>query len=169
MTQIHRPTAADAYIIPFRRWVDTRGGHGPFGINMVSDDFLKAVGPRLTNDELMDRYHSHTKNCKACSAALKKCEDFQTFCRVLSPALLLAASLAAATAANLTAAKSAMLAFALPVVGAAVQLTLPQLWTAAGWLGAVGLAIWAASFWVEGFKVTRFIRGVYPPPRNQKH
>lgn len=61
-------------------------------------DVLQAAGPRQPREELLDRYHSHTKHCKACSGALRNTRRGITMTSIAAPALALASAVAAAAA-----------------------------------------------------------------------
>ncbi len=55
------PTKADLYISEFRNWFN----------NYNADPFPgESLPPLLSKEQLLDRYHSHTKNCSTCSTAL---------------------------------------------------------------------------------------------------
>ena len=56
------PTAADEYVAALHRWIKNHSNE-PF-----KDQTLPS---RLPVDALMDRYHSHTVNCRSCSTALR--------------------------------------------------------------------------------------------------
>jgi hypothetical protein len=58
----HRPSCCR------RNWLETAGGGGPFG--RQNADWLRRAGPRLSDEQLLDHYHSHTKHCAACTRAL---------------------------------------------------------------------------------------------------
>jgi phenylpropionate dioxygenase-like ring-hydroxylating dioxygenase large terminal subunit len=55
------PTKADLYVSELRQWV-----------NLYHADPFPAqdLPPALSKEQLLDRYHSHTKNCRSCSQAL---------------------------------------------------------------------------------------------------
>jgi phenylpropionate dioxygenase-like ring-hydroxylating dioxygenase large terminal subunit len=55
-------TRADAFVAELRKWVN----------GFDADPFPgQSLPPALATEELLDRYHSHTKKCASCSAALK--------------------------------------------------------------------------------------------------
>jgi phenylpropionate dioxygenase-like ring-hydroxylating dioxygenase large terminal subunit len=55
------PTKADLYVSELRQWVNL----------YHSDPFPQQdLPPALSKEQLLDRYHSHTKNCRSCSQAL---------------------------------------------------------------------------------------------------
>ena len=56
------PTKADLYVSELRQWVSLYHAD-PFPENELP--------PALSKEQLLDRYHSHTKNCASCSQALK--------------------------------------------------------------------------------------------------
>lgn len=162
----YMPTSADAFVNAFRTWVAKTGGGGPFG-RLSPEEFLRAIGPRQTEEQLLDRYHSHTKHCRSCSAALEFVERTQTVLRVLSPAMILVASLCAAAAAGATSAPAAAVALSLPLLGQVGMVAAPSLWTASGVLGAGGLVAWVVAMALERYR-SSFLVGTYPPPRNYK-
>jgi hypothetical protein len=55
------PSRADRYVMALHQWVVDHGGL-PFP--------GQSLPPRLDRDSLMERYHSHTEHCRACSGAL---------------------------------------------------------------------------------------------------
>ena len=56
------PTKADLYVSELRQWVSL----------YHADPFPESkLPPALSKEQLLDRYHSHTKNCASCSQALK--------------------------------------------------------------------------------------------------
>jgi phenylpropionate dioxygenase-like ring-hydroxylating dioxygenase large terminal subunit len=57
------PTKADVYVAALHRWINGNGGE-PFA--------GQPLPPRQGTDVLMDRYHSHTVNCRSCSTALRR-------------------------------------------------------------------------------------------------
>ena len=57
------PTAADVYVAALHRWLNANGGE-PFA--------GQPLPPRQNQEALMDRYHSHTVNCRSCSQALQR-------------------------------------------------------------------------------------------------
>jgi phenylpropionate dioxygenase-like ring-hydroxylating dioxygenase large terminal subunit len=62
------PTKADLYVSELRQWVNLYHAD-PF----PDRDF----SPAITREQLLDRYHSHTKNCASCSGALKNIQKTQ--------------------------------------------------------------------------------------------
>ena len=57
------PTSADIYVAALHRWLNANGGE-PFA--------GQPLPARQTTTKLMDRYHSHTINCRSCSIALTR-------------------------------------------------------------------------------------------------
>jgi phenylpropionate dioxygenase-like ring-hydroxylating dioxygenase large terminal subunit len=55
------PTGADLYVRQLHRWVREVGG-GPFPGS--------ALPPRQLSEPLLERWHAHTRHCRACSGAL---------------------------------------------------------------------------------------------------
>lgn len=58
----------------------------------------QAAGPRQSREQLLDRYHSHTKNCKACSGALRNTRRGIAVVGFIGMAAALASAVAAAAA-----------------------------------------------------------------------
>ena len=56
------PTKADLYVSELRQWISLYNAD-PFGD--------RDLPPALSKEELLDRYHSHTKKCASCIQALK--------------------------------------------------------------------------------------------------
>jgi hypothetical protein len=91
----HMPGASDAFVSGFRTWLNSVGGGGPFG--PMDEAWLVAAGPRQPLDSLLDHYHSHTKNCSICTAALKRVKAAKIVARALAVAGAVAALASAAT------------------------------------------------------------------------
>ncbi|MEY2985193.1 MAG: hypothetical protein RLZZ568_1810 [Cyanobacteriota bacterium] len=63
------PTKADLFVAKFRQWITT----------YQVDPFPgQSLPPRLTTEQLMDRYHSHTQHCRSCRTGLRTIETLQT-------------------------------------------------------------------------------------------
>ena len=76
------PTKADLYVSELRQWVNLYHAD-PFGDRQLP--------PALSKEELLDRYHSHTKNCRSCSQALsniKKIKQIAIAMPILTWAIL---------------------------------------------------------------------------------
>ena len=84
----YMPTKADVYVSAFRKWiVDVAGGGPAWPKGMPTD-----LPPQETTREaLLDRYHSHTINCKSCASALAKIGKARKALRVLTFVALAAA------------------------------------------------------------------------------
>lgn len=72
------PTKADRFVFEFRQW------YSQFGADPFPGQTLTH---RQSREQLLDRYHSHTKHCKSCRTALKR---FTIARQVLGAAILLA-------------------------------------------------------------------------------
>ncbi len=69
------PTKADAYIFELRNWFN----------NYQADPFPgESLPPLLTKEQLLERYHSHTKKCSSCSKALANIQNLRTFCGIIA-------------------------------------------------------------------------------------
>ena len=54
------PTKADVFVFEYRQWLN----------NYQADPFPdQKFKPALTNEQLLDRYHSHTEHCNSCRGA----------------------------------------------------------------------------------------------------
>ena len=69
------PTKADLYVSELRQWVNLYQGD-PFP--------SQALPPALPKEQLLDRYHSHTKNCASCSQALKNIKKLKVIAIALT-------------------------------------------------------------------------------------
>lgn len=145
---------------------------------------LQAAGPRLEKDALLDRFHSHTANCKVCSGALHNIQRARSVLKYTIGTLAVSAAILAAVA--LSAANSPTQAYDLQqhaqgksMWSAAGQLVLQLARKALGTSSPGGLmasaafciglavALVAARSYLEKTG-DKFIHGVYPPPRNVK-
>lgn len=90
------PGASDTYVTTFRTWLRNVAGGGPFGPQ--DQQWLQAAGPRLDQEALLDRFHSHTKYCKACTGALHNTRWFIAALGAVQSAVLFVAAVAAAGA-----------------------------------------------------------------------
>lgn len=93
-------SSADTLSKIFRMWLDnaaeatrrTKDKHADLiveaavGVSSDGTSPYPAVS-QLSRRELLDRYESHTKNCKICSKALLKLEKKQRFLKILQPTL----------------------------------------------------------------------------------
>jgi phenylpropionate dioxygenase-like ring-hydroxylating dioxygenase large terminal subunit len=84
----YMPTKADVYVSAFRKWITEIAGGGPAWPKGMST----ALPPQETTREaLLDRYHSHTINCKSCAKALANIGKARKALRVLTFVALAAA------------------------------------------------------------------------------
>ena len=65
------PCQADVYVAALHRWLTAHGGEPFDGVSLP---------PRQNLDLLMDRYHSHTRHCRSCSAALRRLRALRPWC-----------------------------------------------------------------------------------------
>jgi len=129
----YMPSAADAYVQAFRNWLTEHAeGRPPWPAGVQP-----ALPPRQSREELLDRYHSHTANCRSCSAALANLVRARKALRVASLVSL--------------AACAALVARSAPVYLAVV----------AG-VASAGLALLREQL---GDLVRKMHQGPYPPPR----
>ncbi|KAG2447658.1 hypothetical protein HYH02_007574 [Chlamydomonas schloesseri] len=63
----HMPAPADGSVVATRQWLDTHGRHLP---TCAPEDATR-MPPCMSKAEVLERYHQHTKNCRACSQALR--------------------------------------------------------------------------------------------------
>ena len=63
------PTKADLYVSELRQWVNL------YNADPFKDDSLPAPLPK---EQLLDRYHSHTKHCASCRDALQNIQKIKT-------------------------------------------------------------------------------------------
>lgn len=69
-------TSADLLVSTYRKWLQTKGGGGPM---------KKMSEPNsVTRRELLDRYTSHTSQCKPCQRGLKLLNTIANVCKILS-------------------------------------------------------------------------------------
>lgn len=113
------PTKADRYVGAFRQWLTRHGGNGVAYVNGSSDVQLPPLIAK--REDLLDRYHSHTKQCMCCSGALEGFKKAQK-------ALYLLAIMATAAGAVLTATPQRYVAVAVGVLAALVA------WYLNGWI-----------------------------------
>ncbi len=65
------PTKADLFVLEFHKWID-RYGVDPFP--------GQSLPPRLTKEQLLDRYNSHTIHCASCRGALQNIDRIRLVC-----------------------------------------------------------------------------------------
>ena len=144
---------------------------------------MQATGQRLDRDALLDRFQSHTANCKACSSTLHTIQKSRTVLKYIIGSLAVGAAILAAVA--LSSGNTSVDALAAKqgssggVIAAGGQLLLTLTRKIVG-SGDPGSVMASAAFCV-GLAVvllggraylsqmeSKFIHGVYPPPRNVK-
>ena len=124
-------TEADSFVSELRRWVN----------KYEADPFpQQSLPPRLSNEELLDRYHSHTKKCASCSKALARIKQLRMACILLSVLAWVSIALV-------------MLLQGESVILPAVISTTGFLLFGGAWLGL-------------GKLESRFYKGIEIPPRN---
>lgn len=145
--------------------------------------FVQAAGPRLDRDALLDRFQSHTANCKVCSSTLHTIQQTRTVLKYLIGSLAVGAAVLAAVA--LSASNSSVEALAAQqgssqgifAAGGQLLLNLTRKVVGSGNPGAVmasaafcaGLAVVLVASRAYLSKMeSKFINGTYPPPRNVK-
>jgi hypothetical protein len=149
------PGASDSYVTEFRRWLEKTAGGGPFGPQNAA--WLQAAGPRLTKDELLEHYHSHTENCSICKTALARLKVVRAVAAVLAVAGGVTAIAAAVTQ-----------AVSLRQAASTASTSLLSLPAAPFVLGGLALAVVAGAVWAWCFKtIPRFFKGEHPPARNR--
>lgn len=144
---------------------------------------MQAAGPRLGRDALLDRFQSHTANCKVCSQTLHTIQQARTVLKYLIGSLAVGAAILAAV--SLSASSSSVQASVAQqeaswgIFAAGGQLLLNVVRRIVG-SGNPGAVMASAAFCVAMAVVllagraylskmeSKFIHGVYPPPRNVK-
>ena len=128
------PTKADLYVYELHQWLNL----------YHADPFPnRDLPPTLTKEQLLDRYHSHTKNCASCSQALKNLKKI----KIMAIALVI---LTWAT---------------IPLLSLFIDISSP--WTVASL--AASLLISSLTWWQLNKLERKFYRGVEIPPRNLKN
>jgi hypothetical protein len=70
-SQLFMPTASDTSVRAFRSWFKNEGqGQPKWAVGISNSDSSSSSSGDLTREALLERYHSHTKNCKSCREAL---------------------------------------------------------------------------------------------------
>jgi phenylpropionate dioxygenase-like ring-hydroxylating dioxygenase large terminal subunit len=125
------PTKADQFVTALRKWVNDYRAE-PFGDSPLP--------PPLSNQVLLDRYHSHTEKCASCRRALANIQKLRTATAVLGAiALVLTPLLAVLTAPN---------SLPLVLIFTLLSLTAGVIW------------------WILGKLERQFYEGRAIPPRN---
>jgi phenylpropionate dioxygenase-like ring-hydroxylating dioxygenase large terminal subunit len=108
------PTRADRFVLALRQWVN----------QYDADPFPgEPLTPPLSTEQLLDRYHSHTKHCASCRNALAKVQQLKTLVPIVAVIVWATLPLLAVTLGS-------SLLFA--TVGAIVPLILGAVWLALG-------------------------------------
>jgi hypothetical protein len=147
-------------LVPRRNWMANEAGGGPFG--PMDASWLQRAGPRLSDEQLLDHYHSHTKHCSICRPALRNMRLARTAAAVVGIASAAVAAMALMLQfAGQLATGSALL----PAVQSAVQqgAGLISLACSAAAVAAVSLLVWS---WCAK-QIPRFFTGRRPHARNR--
>jgi len=174
------PYSSDAFVATFHNWMRNWGGHGPFG--PMDKQWLQGAGPSLTQEQLLDRYHTHTKGCSSCSHALKALETAQRLlviggiaCTVFSCLGTVAMLLCAASQGHGIQAAAAGAAVAQASAAPWLLRPLVHHWGSAVPPGAqagiiltllVAAALCVLLHWATSRAKQKYLRGTWPPPRN---
>ena len=85
----YMPSKADVYVSAFRKWIkDIAGGSPAWPKGMEN----RLPPQETTKEALLDRFHSHTVNCKSCAVALANLTRVRKVLRVASLVALAAAA-----------------------------------------------------------------------------
>ena len=125
------PTKADLYVSELHQWINL----------YHADPFPdRNLPPALPKSELLDRYHSHTKNCASCSQALKTIQQLK------------------------------QIAIAIPILTwvtiplLSLLVTFPANWIAVSL--SITLLVFSLIWWQLNKLERKFYRGKETPPRN---
>lgn len=69
------PTKADLYVSQLRQWVNS------YNADLFAEEEYSAPLPK---EQLLDRYHSHTKNCASCRGALSNIQKLKTISGIIA-------------------------------------------------------------------------------------
>ncbi len=100
----HTPAAADVTVNAFRRYATAAArATREVGNDSAADAILPSTGylDNLPRSEMLDRYESHTKNCKICSNALEKAKTKKKRLETIQSGLTGAVGASAATLAGI--------------------------------------------------------------------
>ena len=143
---------------------------------------LQAAGPRLDRNALLDRFHSHTANCKGCSTTLHSIQKARTILKYSIGSLVTSAAILAAVALSASHSTAEVVAVeqgknGIFAAGGGLLLKLARSFVGSGNPAAVMassafcVALAVASLALRAYLQTtadKFVHGVYPPPRNVK-
>ncbi|KAL4424531.1 hypothetical protein ABPG77_010111 [Micractinium sp. CCAP 211/92] len=156
----YMPAASDAYVSGFRTWLASVAGGGPWGPMDLS--YLRRAGPRLSEEQLLDHYHAHTKRCSICQQALRNVRLARVAAAVVGAAAAVAG--VAALVAQWVAAGAPVPAWeAFAQSAAATQPQLHGLAAGCAAVAAVALLVWQ---WCHK-TIPRFYQGERPFARNR--
>eukprot|EP00775_Hariotina_reticulata_P009138 gene9138-9306_t len=144
---------ADTYVTALRRWILQFGGGGPFG-PVGASTYIEQLQPRLSHQQLLDRYSQHTANCAQCQRALKQLERVKNLLEWLTSVAAALTVLAAAVGVMAAATGSTGSASAAAVV-----------LTNSSSAGIGSTILWKVLGVITGL-ASKFYNGDYPPPRN---
>ena len=125
------PTKADLYVSEFHQWLNL------YHADPFSD---RPLPPALSKEELLDRYHSHTKHCASCRRALTTIKRLKIV--AIAGVILTWVSLSA-------------IALYVPISNSVAVMT-----------QAIVLLVASLSWWQLHRFETKFYQGVGIPPRN---
>ncbi|ELS05613.1 ring-hydroxylating dioxygenase, large terminal subunit [Xenococcus sp. PCC 7305] len=135
-------TKADLYVSELRQWVNL----------YHADPFPnEKLPPALLKEQLLERYHSHTKNCASCRQALKNIQK-----------LKLASGLVGAISLSLSPILSVVFASASAITQRSASLWLIAMGTTSG-IAIIAIILW----WQLGKLERKFYQGMEIPPRNK--
>nr|AFK45915.1 unknown [Lotus japonicus] len=77
------PTKADALVVGFRKWLKKYAGSQVEWRGKYSGGVLPPTPPR---EQLLDRYWSHTVNCRSCNSAYKSLKVVEVMLQIISVA-----------------------------------------------------------------------------------
>ena len=125
-------TKADLYVSELRQWVNL----------YHADPFPnQKLPPALLKEQLLERYHSHTKNCASCSQALK---NIQKLKQISGLVLVIALSLS-------------------PILAVLLKSSSMILMGTISTIALVAIVLW----WQLGKLERKFYQGKEIPPRNK--
>ncbi|KAI5067053.1 hypothetical protein GOP47_0018205 [Adiantum capillus-veneris] len=116
-TVCYVPTKSDAFVIAFRKWLRVYAGGKPDWNGRYD-----GLPPTPHREMLMDRYWTHVKVCRHCTAALKVFEGAESFLQVVS--------VGAAAMLGMAALKPSpqVRSWSIPLAGGAVLATVASRW-----------------------------------------
>jgi len=82
------PAVADVGIVTFRQWLDKFAGGQPAWQGVTAAPFRE-----LSDEQLYDRWHRHTKHCPSCRQSLLLLDKIMNLCQLLTGILVIIALL----------------------------------------------------------------------------